>query len=146
MPTTQSYLDAVVYSNDVYKTNFQPVINAFTSPRCPGSYEGKPDYYDMSTNKCHTLPLAAFTEEKLAANSGRCGAGQAHGGPFKLGIEVDGNLQCFDTNTAPTSSWYPFQALNTQQIPVRPDDINAGGGYCGSSCKNTGYGPSSWRR
>lgn len=142
--STQSYLDASVYANDVYNTTFVPVINAWTQPKAPGVFEGKPQYYDMATNTVYDLNPAEFTPDKLSASSGACGTNQPHGGPFRMPVTVGGKMQCMDTNNAPASSWYPDQVLNTQQIPVRPNAINAGGGVCGTC---VGYGPSSnWRR
>jgi len=128
MPTTQSSLDSVMFETDVYNTQFQPIINSWTQPRCPGSYNNKSEFYDMATHKCLSLPRSAFTPEKLAASASACGGGK----PFKLGVEIDGKVRCFDTNTAPSSSWYPNQALNTQQIPVRHDDLLDGRGVCGT--------------
>lgn len=135
MPTTQSSLDSVMFQRDVYNTHLQPIIDTWTEPRCPGSYNGKSEFYDMATRKCLTLPRTAFTTEKLAASASACGGGK----PFKMGIEVDGKMRCFDTNAAPSSSWYTDQSLNTQQIPVRPDDLANGRGVCGCKASN-------WRR
>ena len=129
MSTTQSPLDSVMATNDIYNTQFTSIIDSWTQPRCPGSYDGKSEFYDMASRKCLSIPRAAFTPEKMAASASSCGGGK----PFKVGLEINGNVRCFDTNTAPASSWYPNQALDTQQVPVRPDDLMNGRGVCGTT-------------
>ncbi len=122
----QQHLEASVYSADVYQTNFQPMINAWSSPVCPGTFDGETQYYDVNTGKCINLPRSAFTPEALARGSGKCAAGMPHGGPFMM--EVNGN--CYRTNDCPTSSYLDDQCLDTQQIPVRPNPF-ACSGFCG---------------
>jgi hypothetical protein len=111
----QQYLDAMMFDDPSYETNFGPVLAAYMPPKCPNTYNGAPQVYDMAAQTCTTLPTNAFWSKNLAASSGDCSAMAPHGGPFLK--PIDG--QCYSTNDCPVASSYAQACVNAQNIPVR---------------------------
>jgi hypothetical protein len=111
----QQYLDATVFANPVYETNFGPVIAAYSPPLCPATFDGATQVYSLKEKTCTTLPKSAFTDAQLARSSGKCGVNAPHGGPFLK--DIDG--QCYSTNDCFTSGSFADSCINAQQLPVR---------------------------
>lgn len=111
----QQYLDAMMFDDPSYDTNFGPVFAAYMPPRCPDTYNGATQVYDPINKMCTTLPTDAFMTKPLAMSSGQCANLAAHGGPFLKDI----NGQCYATNDCPVASSYAQACVNGQNIPVR---------------------------
>ena len=118
----QQYLDAMLFDDPSYETNFGPVLASYMPPRCPDTYNGAPQVYDMMQKTCTTLPAAAFSSNVLAMSSGPCGDNFA-GGPFLK--PIDG--QCYSTNDCPVAASYPQSCVNGQNIPVRQAPFSSPG-------------------
>lgn len=48
----QQYLDSVEFINEAYETNFGPVLAAYMPPKCPSTYDGVPQVYDLNQKTC----------------------------------------------------------------------------------------------
>jgi hypothetical protein len=123
----QQFLNGTIFTDTMYTNSLQPTINAYSNPMCPGTFAGETHVYDMATHTCKALPKTAFSAEKLAQHSGKCGADMPHGGPFMM--EIDG--KCYHTNNCPASSNLTQQCLNTQQVAARPNPLSGPGVICG---------------
>lgn len=116
----QQYLDATVY-NDVqredpaYSTTFGPVLAAWMPPKCPLTFDGKSQYYDVQKKTCTALPRDAFMSDALARSSGACASTGPHQGVFMKSI--DG--KCYTTNDCPVAASYDQSCIDSQNIPVR---------------------------
>lgn len=132
----QQYLDASVFDDAVYSTDFSPALTAWMPPVCPLSYEGVPAYYDVETKECKLMPADQFTAKALANSSGACGS-QFGGGPFLKDI----NGQCYPTNNCPVASALSQSCLNGQQLVVRQSGLSEPGVIA-----NSMYGgpPTNW--
>jgi hypothetical protein len=111
----QQYLDAMMFDDPSYATNFGPVLAAYMPPKCPNTYNGASQVYDVFQKTCVTLPHSAFNSTNLSMSSGACGVKAPHGGPFLQPI----NGQCYTTNECPVASSLAQACVNGQNIPVR---------------------------
>lgn len=118
----QQYLDAMLFDDPSYATNFGPILATYMPPRCPDTFNGATQIYDPAQQTCVALPRDAFTNAELARSSGACGA-NPHGGPFLKPI----NGQCYTTNDCPVAASYPQTCVNAQNIPVRQRPFSSPG-------------------
>ena len=111
----QQYLDAMLFEDPSFETNFGPVLAAYMPPKCPDTFNGAAQVYDMKNKTCTEVPVQAFWNKELGMSSGACATEGLHGGPFLKPI----NGQCYTTNECPVASSYSQACLNGQNIPVR---------------------------
>lgn len=119
----QQYLDGSPFIDPLYELSFGPLLAAWWSPQCPASYDGRTQVYDLDTKTCTTLPKEAFTSASMPKTSGKCGAGQPHGGPFMQEI----NGKCYRTNNCHISSSLQDNCLDSQQVPTRANTLSESG-------------------
>jgi len=116
----QQYLDATVFNDyaredPAYSTNFGPVLASWMPPKCPNTFDGKTQVYDVNGKTCTPLPRDAFMSDVLARSSGACASQGPSQGVFLKSI--DG--KCYDTNECPVAASYDQACVNAQNIPVR---------------------------
>lgn len=116
----QQYLDATVFNDTAredpaYGTNYGPVLAAWMPPKCPMTFDGKTQVYDVNAKTCKALPRDAFMSDALARSSGACAGEDYSQGAFLK--DIDG--KCYRTNDCPVAASYDQSCVDSQNIPVR---------------------------